>query len=203
MSSIVRYRADDFRAGNAPAGQLLSFACPKESNPRKGHPGSPALRAPLRCSPSRAAAQLAGACGSCSDSARRLPPAWLRYSAARRGPRRTNNLSIVPVFSLCTGAEILDGLVLGAPASRRVAQTVREKSEHCLSAWPRSGSRELRSARTGEQRRAVDQRETGEPGCPSFWCLFLGQARKRYCPVGALPTLNAFQTRAQRDNDPL
>ena len=47
-----------FWAGHAPAGQLPSFACPKEGNPRKRHP----LHRPsgsLRCSPSRAAAQLA------------------------------------------------------------------------------------------------------------------------------------------------
>jgi len=39
-----------------PGGWWLSFACPKESHQRKGHPASPALRAPLRCSRGRAAA---------------------------------------------------------------------------------------------------------------------------------------------------
>ena len=42
-----------------PGGWLLSFARPKESNQRKGRPGSPALRAPLRYSTRRAAAELA------------------------------------------------------------------------------------------------------------------------------------------------
>ncbi len=45
----------------------------------------------LRCSPCRAAAQLARSAtrSLARTSARRYPPAWLRYSAAHRGPRKT------------------------------------------------------------------------------------------------------------------
>jgi hypothetical protein len=42
-----------------PGGKLLSFASPKESNQRKGDPGSSALRAALYCSLAKAAAELA------------------------------------------------------------------------------------------------------------------------------------------------
>jgi hypothetical protein len=42
-----------------PGGWLLSFVRPKESNQRKRRPGTPALRATLRRSSGRAAAQLA------------------------------------------------------------------------------------------------------------------------------------------------
>ena len=45
-------------AGGWPAASHFSCAA-KKSNQKKAAPGSPALRAPLRCSPCRAAAELA------------------------------------------------------------------------------------------------------------------------------------------------
>jgi hypothetical protein len=42
-----------------PGGKLLSFACPKESNQRRKAPSAALLRSSLRCSTSRAAAELA------------------------------------------------------------------------------------------------------------------------------------------------
>jgi hypothetical protein len=42
-----------------PGSKLLSFASPKESSQRKGDPGLPPLRGPLRCSTGQAAAELA------------------------------------------------------------------------------------------------------------------------------------------------
>jgi len=66
-----------------------------------------------------------------------------------------------------------------------------------LSAWPRSGSREFESAaRRGEQRRGVDQRETGERGVFLLGYLFLDKQEK----VTALPGHPGPKTiRAQRD----
>ena len=76
---------------------------------------------------------------------------------------------------------------VGAPASRRVAQPRRGMSvESCLSAWPRSGSREFKSAaRRGEQRRGVAQRATGERGAFFFAYISFGQAKESKCPAGA------------------
>ena len=99
-----------FRAGYAPAGQLLFLACPSKSNQKERHP---AYR-PLRGFP--ALLTMPGGCGkrsfvpvwaqkvgvplwetraSRSDSPRRLPPAWLRYSAVRRGPENQVNTGAV------------------------------------------------------------------------------------------------------------
>ena len=72
-------------------GQLLSFACPKESNPRKRHP----LHRPLRGFPALLAKP--GGCATRatrSDSARRLPPARLRYSAAQQGAPKTKTSTL-------------------------------------------------------------------------------------------------------------
>ena len=71
-----------FRAGYAPAGQLLFLACPSKSNQKERHP---AYR-PLRGFPALLA--MPGGCGtraSRSDSPRRNPLTSLRYSAAHRG----------------------------------------------------------------------------------------------------------------------
>jgi len=65
-------------------GVLLSFASPKESKQRKGDPGSvPATRVPCA---TRNAGRLRNSGLRPSDSARRLPPAFLRCSAPSKGP---------------------------------------------------------------------------------------------------------------------
>jgi hypothetical protein len=46
-------------AGGSPAASHFLLPRQKESNPRKGDPGLPPLRGPLRCSTGQAAAELA------------------------------------------------------------------------------------------------------------------------------------------------
>ena len=78
-------------------------------------------------------------------------------------------------------------LVFGAPASRRVAQVEklgRGLVDSCLSAWPRSGSREFESmlfswARRGEQHRGVAQRATDERGALSLWLHFFWASKRK------------------------
>ena len=81
--------------------------------------------------------------------------------------------------------------LLGAPASRRVAQPRRGQSaDSCLSAWPRSGSREFECqlaswARRGEQRREVAQQGDRRTGVPFFLVtFFLGKQEKVTAPPG-------------------
>jgi len=63
-----------------PDGKSLSFAWPKESNQRKGHPASPPCGVPCA---SRQSGRLRNSLRS--NSARRKPPLWLRCSAAQKG----------------------------------------------------------------------------------------------------------------------
>jgi hypothetical protein len=69
----------------------------------------------------------------------------------------------------------------GAPASRRVAQLRRGQSaDSCLSAWPRSGSREFESdARRGEQRREVAQQGDRRTGVSFLFGYFLLDKQKK------------------------
>ena len=88
-------RAFFLGAGYAPAGQLLFLACPSKSNQKERHP---AYR-PLQGFPALLA--MPGGCGtraSRSDSPRRLPPAYLRYSAAHRGPETHVNTNGASAF---------------------------------------------------------------------------------------------------------
>ena len=95
------------RAGHAPAGQLLFLACPSKSNQKERHPAYRPQQKTLGGYPALLA--IPGGCGirsfvpvwalkvgvplwetraSRSDSPRRLPPAWLCYSAVHRGPTK-------------------------------------------------------------------------------------------------------------------
>ena len=86
--------------------------------------------------------------------------------------------------------------LFGAPASRRVAQPRRGQSaDSCLSAWPRSGSREFESAaRRGEQRREVAQQGDRRTGVSFFLVLFSWTSKKKNCPAGAARPQNKSRT---------
>jgi hypothetical protein len=47
---------------------------------------------------------------------------------------------------------------------------------------------------SGDEAREVSRSETRMSGCPSFWLLFLGQARKSDAPEGAQPKLRFITT---------
>ena len=80
----------------------------------------------------------------------------------------------------------------GAPASRRVAQPRRGQSaDSCLSAWPRSGSREFESdARRGEQRRGVALQGDRLTGVPFFLVTFFLGKQEKVTGVPATSALN-------------
>ena len=180
-----------FDCRGQPGGWYLSFASPKERYQRKGDPIPPPLRGSLRCSPSRAAAQLAltdrtkrGLLRS-SDSARRLPPAWLRYSAVEKGNPKSN-------FKTLSG-QSPDSSKTPPRALRVTARSQNpfcaasgwqsnwDEGEHCLS----SAAGHALCAPLGRVAQPPnltanpkEPRRGGAAGCPSLGLLSLGQARE-------------------------
>ena len=95
-------------------GALLSFASPKESKQRKGDPGSvPA--APVPCA-TRNAGRLRNSGLRPSDSARRLPPAFLRCSAPPKGPGKPPGAEM-GAATIGTGANLIFAPFLSSTAT--------------------------------------------------------------------------------------
>jgi hypothetical protein len=154
---FVDFQISVLKSGSALPGGYLSFASPKERYQRKGDPGAAALRAALRYSAARAAAQL-GPYGP-SDSARGLPPRSLRCSARHRGPKPAT----VPAPDLPS--------VTPRSAARRgdVAEDCLSPS-HCEGRVPQAPRR---ASIAGQSPQA-----TVTVGCLFLWLLSFGQAKE-------------------------
>ena len=161
-------------------GVSLSFASPKESKQRKGDPGSvPATRVPCA---TRNAGRLRNS-GLCpSNSARRRPPALLRCSAPLKGPGKASRRNRQSSF--------LASLLVWLP---KFAFSWAEPSVHDASRVPMRGAEQRRLsggfrlalsepqaslASRPDCRVAQGTRRAPTLGSPSFWLLFLGEARK-------------------------
>ena len=172
-----------FGLGFRLAGVLLSFASPKESKQRKGDPWVGVGLHPIPCATRRAGRLAKLACGS--DNASRLHPARLRCSAPLKGPGKPSELNRCSAFldflrgrpqqPIFVAWRLCRDAFPGPHVARRATQ-VRpgEVGEDCLRAAGPS------SAAPGPYRVAQGSRRSRPHnlGSPSFWLLFLGEARK-------------------------
>ncbi len=82
-------RAFDLGPAMPRRGSYFFLLAQEKSNQKEGHPLHRPLRGfpPLLAKPGGCATRAIRCAATRSNSARRLPPAWLRYSAAQKGPQ--------------------------------------------------------------------------------------------------------------------
>ncbi len=195
----ARIRASSSRI---PAGRFLSLACPRERNQREGHPQRPGRRAPARRLRDRVTGFVDGPFMDRNERARivraplraRPPPA----RRAARGPRlrsarilRAQSRSIAasaapteeprPAF---VGAAEVAMLLLPGPLRRRwTADDQARRGARWIARVRRDAGMHRRRPPAGVHEPSA-QRKAAPSGCPFFWFLFFGQAKKRNRPAG-------------------
>jgi hypothetical protein len=173
------------RPGLAPAGEVLSFASPKESTQRKGEPGASSLccaQGTLRCSAPAGSAETRPAgsdiCASVSAAAcatRLRTRRWVPEYRIQQGRAmaRPCGLWLLDPFRPCGCAEKRSGR--------------RNQRRACLSA---ASLRCSRLARVSQVAPAQPGSQT--PGSP-FFAYFLWRSKESESPAGARPG-NAAQS---------
>ena len=182
--------------GMRPAAQCLSFACPKERHQRKGHPsGAGRPRADYSA--------LLGEGGKFANSpsaqtCKLLDPPSPALLDGSHGARTRRSLRSHP--NAFIGCERSERLLNWPHGSRRAAQGGPEKEAHMFEA--------CKAEFVGFPARpsSAEKFALGEPaplGCPFFWYLFFGHAKKRYCAAGRNPgTGGKAAASAQRAEEP-
>jgi hypothetical protein len=175
------------RPGLAPAGEVLSFASPKESTQRKGEPDSSALRCAtgtLRCSERAGCAQTRPA-GSNMRAPLSAHSCATRLLITAGGVEYQLQIQKGRAMARPCGVRLLDVPSPCVCAEKRSGGRIKRRA--CLSAASLRGSRLARASQV-----APAQPGSQTPGSP-FFASFLWRDKERKSPAGARPG-NAAQS---------